>query len=142
MGIALTTAGVKVYYGTDFATKTEIPEVTEIPELNPAPESIESTTLAETKYKTYVSGLKDLGGALSFTVNFNEEFITAYEALLLEQGSDETKLFIVIPGLEKHLEVPGEFSELGLPSIGVNQVLQNNFYFTPSGAPEWIKASA
>jgi hypothetical protein len=37
-----------------------------MPSFNPAPNTIDSTTLAETEYMTYVKGLKDLGGALEY----------------------------------------------------------------------------
>ena len=50
---------------------TTIPEVKSIPSFNPSPEGIESTTLSETEYKTYVKGLKDLGQALESSAWFS-----------------------------------------------------------------------
>jgi hypothetical protein len=135
---AISTAGIIVSYGATYAAKKKIPGVTEIPELNPAPESLETTELAETDYKTYIPGLKDLGGALSFTVNFEQDFIDAYEELLEAQESAAQKLFIDIPDIDKHLEVDGVFSELGMPGASVNQVLTGSFHFTPSAAPKWV----
>ena len=76
MGIALSTAGVTIGYAVEETVGERpttgyknIPDVKSIPEMNPEPETLESTTLAETEYKTYIEGLKDLGGALSFTAN-------------------------------------------------------------------------
>lgn len=89
MGVAINTAGVTLGYATE-ATKgtrpttgfTVIPDIKSVPELNPSPETLESTDLMETEYKTYIEGLKDLGGALSFTANLTEELITVWDALI------------------------------------------------------------
>ena len=68
MGIALSTAGVTVGYATETTAGTRpttgfklIPDIKEVPEMNPEPESLETTTLAATEFKTYTEGLKDLG---------------------------------------------------------------------------------
>ena len=73
MGIAISTAGVTFGYAVEATAGTRpttgyilIPDIKEIPEMNPEPETLESTTLAATEFKTYIEGLKDLGGALSF----------------------------------------------------------------------------
>lgn len=83
MSIAISSLGVKVYYtvAADIAAPTsandfiEIPEVKSIPSLSPAPDTLETTPLANTEYKTYINGLKDLGGALGFTVNLTQDLI-------------------------------------------------------------------
>ena len=83
----VSTAGSKVGWakGTDDKTVpksfTKIPEVKEVPELNPEPATLETTTLEETEYKTYTSGLKDLGGAIALTCNFTEEMIMCLKFL-------------------------------------------------------------
>ena len=58
-----------------------------MPSFNPAPETIESTTLEETEYKTYVPGLKDLGGALEFTANLTDDLVDFWEDLLDEHAT-------------------------------------------------------
>ena len=61
MGIALSTAGVTIGYATETTVGTRpttgytvIPDIKEIPEMNPEPETLETTTLAATEYKTYI----------------------------------------------------------------------------------------
>ena len=82
MGVAINTAGVTVGYAVEATAGTRpttgytvIPDIKSVPELNPSPETLESTNLMETEYKTYIEGLKDLGGALSFTANLTKELI-------------------------------------------------------------------
>ena len=89
MAINLSTAGVQLLYAVE-ETKgtrptsgyTRIYGIKSTPSLNPAPETIETTTLDELEYKTYVDGLKDLGGALEFTFNLTEELIEKWDALM------------------------------------------------------------
>ena len=65
MGIAISTAGVTFGYAVE-STKgtrptsgyTVIPDIKEIPEMNPEPETLETTVLSETEFKTYIEGLK------------------------------------------------------------------------------------
>ena len=100
--INLSTAGIHLYYavestaGTrplDKASYTDLVGVKSTPSLNPAPETLETTTLNETEYKTYVDGLKDLGGALEFTFNLTELLIDRWDALMTayEAGKAENK---------------------------------------------------
>ena len=93
-GIQLSTAGVTLWYApeTTAGTRpttgfTQITEIKSIPELNPEPDNLETTTLEETEYRTYIAGLKDLGGALTFTANLTEvsmgeweDVVAAYDA--------------------------------------------------------------
>ena len=52
------------------------------PDLNPAPDTLETTTLNETEWKTYIDGLKDMGGALEFTFNLTQELIELWDELM------------------------------------------------------------
>ena len=85
MSIAITSIGAKVSFA--FETEkgvrpttgyTKLPEIKEIPEMNPTPDTLETTSLDNLEYKTYVDGLKDLGGALSFTANFTQDLYDLY----------------------------------------------------------------
>jgi len=141
--MALTTLGVHMGYAT---TKTatsfeDIPGLKSIPSLSPAPDALESSTLAETEYKTYEEGLKDLGGALEFTSNFDNDFVTAWEAMITAQnGTDGKKLFFCVahPDLDKAVRFEGKAAKLGLPETGVNAIWEATDYITPTGAPEFI----
>ncbi len=149
MGIALSTAGVTVGYAVEATAGTRpitgykvIPDIKEVPEMNPEPETLETTTLAETEYKTYIEGLKDLGGALSFLANYTTELETAWSALVEEyqdaKGTGKAVWFEVKhPGLAKSVFFTGQPSAMGLPAMSVGAVLETNLFITPTNAPSW-----
>ncbi len=149
MGIALSTAGVTVGYAVEATAGTRpttgytvIPDVKEVPEMNPEPETLETTTLAATEYKTYIEGLKDLGGALSFTANYTTELETVWaelvEAYQTAKASSKSVWFEVKhPQLTKSVFFTGQPSAMGLPAMSVNAVLETNLYITPTNAPAW-----
>lgn len=149
MAIQLSTAGVTLNYAaeTTVGTRpttgyTEVPEIKAIPELNPEPDTLETTTLKETEWRTYIPGLKDLGGALSFTANLTEDLMTKWEAIVEEYetaaATNKSIWFcILIPSLTKALYFTGQPSPLGMPSMDVSAVLETTLYITPTGAPVW-----
>lgn len=149
MGIAISTAGVTLGYAVEATAKTRpttgytvIPDIKEIPEMNPEPETLETTTLAETEYKTYIEGLKDLGGALSFLANYTEELETVWSALVsaYKSANAEGKAVwfeVKHPKLDKSVFFTGQPSAMGLPAMSVGSVLETNLYITPTNAPAW-----
>lgn len=148
-GIQLSTAGVKLLYAAETEAGTrpttgyeKISEIKSIPELNPEPDNLETTTLEETEWKTYVPGLKDIGGALSFTANLTEASMTEWEGVVdaYDTAAAENKatwFCIVIPGLTKALYFTGQPSPMGMPAMEVSAVLETTLYITPTGAPQW-----
>ena len=149
--INLSTIGVQLHYAVE-ATAGERPTsgytriygIKSTPSLNPAPETIETTTLDELEYKTYVDGLKDLGGALEFTFNLTEELIEKWDTLMTsyeaaKADNKRTWFVIVVPGLTEAFYFPGNPSSMGLPETSVNAVLEITNYITPVGAP--VKAA-
>lgn len=153
MAINLSTAGIHLYYAVEKTAKTrpttksdytDLVGVKSIPSLNPAPDTLETTTLNETEYKTYIDGLKDLGGSLEFTFNLTEELVTVWEKLMEDYTAGKTSgkatwFYIDIPGLTKGTFFTGNPSSMGLPEAGVNAVLEVTNYITPTNAP--IKAA-
>ena len=149
MGIALSTAGVTIGYAVEATAGTrptstflEIPDVKEIAEFNPEPENLETTTLAETEYKTYTPGLKDLGGAKAFVANFTEELVTVWDTLVeaynTAKASGKAVWFeIKHPELKKSVFFTGVPAAMGMPSMSVNSVLETKIYITPTNAPIW-----
>lgn len=131
-----TTAGTRPTTGY-----TKIPEIKSMPSFNPAPETIDSTTLEETEYRTYVEGLKDLGGALEFTANLTADLITAWEACNDAHDAltgDKAMWFAVVhPKLEKAVFFEGDPSPLGLNEATVGSMAETTLYITPNSAPEW-----
>jgi hypothetical protein len=149
--INLSTLGVQLHYAVESEKGTmptsgftRIYGIKSTPSLNPAPDTIETTTLDELEYKTYVDGLKDLGGALEFTFNLTQELTEKWDALMdaYEAAKVEGKrtwFAIVIPGLTDAFYFPGNPSAMGLPETSVNAVLEITNYITPVGAP--VKAT-
>ena len=148
-GIQLSTAGVTLLYAAEATAGTrpttgyeKISEIKSIPELNPEPDNLETTTLEETEWKTYVPGLKDIGGALSFTANLTEASMTEWEGVVdaydtAAAGNKANWFCIVIPGLTKALYFTGQPSPMGMPAMEVSAVLETTLYITPTGAPQW-----
>lgn len=151
MGINLSTIGVQLHYCVETTAGerpttgyTRLYGIKSTPSLNPSPETIETTTLDELEYKTYVDGLKDLGGALEFTFNLTEELVTKWDALMTafeagQKDGKQTWFCIVVPGLTQAFYFPGNPSSMGLPETAVNSVLEITNYITPVGAP--VKAA-
>lgn len=145
--IRLSTAGIHLKYAVEETAGTrpttgytDLLGVKTTPSLNPAPESLETTDLNETEYKTYIPGLKDLGGAIEFTFNLTQDFIDAWDELMTEyEGAKATGksvwFLIDIPGLTEAWYFRGDPSSLGLPETAVNSVLEAIAYVTPTAAP-------
>lgn len=148
MGIAINTAGVKLAYGVETTKGTKptsftlIPDIKAVPEMNPEPSALETTDLSQTEYKTYIQGLKDLGGALGFTANYTEELEGVWaglvEAFATAKAEGLNTWFEVIhPALTKAVFFTGEPSAQGLPAMEVDSVLETTCYITPTSAPKW-----
>lgn len=148
MAINLSTAGVQLHYAVEQTAGTRptsgytrIFGVKSTPSLNPSPEVLETTSLDETEYKTYIDGLKDLGGALEFTFNLTQELIETWDELMTayetaKADGKATWFTIVVPGLEESYYFTGNPSNMGLPETAVSSVLEITNYITPTNAPE------
>ena len=146
MSQRFSTASMKLYYATGTSRPasglTKVPEIKSIPSFNPAPEVIDSTTLEETEYRTFVEGLKSLGGALEFGANLTEELISVWASCnsahdALTSGSSMW-FYILHDGLSKAIAFEGDPAPLGLNEAGVGNMLETTLYITPNSAPEWI----
>ena len=119
---------------------TVIPEVKSMPSFNPSPETIQSTTLLETEYHTYVKGLKDLGGALEYGANLTDDLIDAWDDLLeafdTAVAAGKHIWFVVAhPYLAQATFFTGDPSSIGLNEASVGGMAETTLYITPTGAP-------
>ena len=149
MSIRLSTAGVKLGYAVETTAGEKpttgfkyISELKEIPEINPEPSLLETTTLDELEYRTYIPGLKDLGSALGFLANFTQDFKDQWEEMVASSETAKadgkaTWYVIVIPSITEACYFQGEPTPLGVPGATVDSVLETNAYITPTSAPEW-----
>lgn len=147
MSQRLSTAGMTLQYAVEATAGTRpttgyttVPEVKSMPSFNPSPNTIDSTTLAETEYMTYVQGLKDLGGALEYGANLTEELITAWGALVdaydaaVKEGK-QVWFAVVHPQLTNATYFVGEPAPIGLNEASVDSMLETTLYITPNTAP-------
>lgn len=162
MAIPLTSIGVWVGYGyqetetvtppTTDLTFTHIPMIKEIPDLDSAPDNIETTSLDNDEYKTYVSGLKDLGGALAFTAGLSNDLLTLWNGTgekdsptavcdcwekIKDSNEGALWLCVDIPGLTKSIYFKFEPSKIGLTGMGVNEAIDVDLHITPLSEPQW-----
>lgn len=148
MSQRFSTAGMLLCYCVGNATSaptsgfTKIPEIKSIPSFNPAPETIQSTTLEETEFHTYVEGLKDLGGALEFSANLTEDLISVWASVNAthdSMASTSAMWFTVIhPKLANAVVFQGDPAPLGLNEASVGAMAETTLYITPNTAPTWV----
>jgi len=143
----VSTAGMSLQYAVETTAGERpttgyqiIPEVKSMPSFNPAPNTIESTTLQETEYMTYVKGLKDLGGALEYSANLTDDLIdfwddlmTAYDNAVAE--GKQMWFCVVHPKLKKSLYFVGEPANISFNEAAVNAMAETTLYITPQSAP-------
>ena len=153
MAIAISTIGIKVSYafesvageGYSGLSFTKIPQVKEIPEMNPSPDTIETTSFDNLEYKTYIDGLKDLGGSLDFTANYTQDLFDLWQddnGIMAQWASAKSSnkamwLCIDIPDIDESCYLSVSPSALGLPPASTNTVMEITIHFTPVGEPVW-----
>lgn len=148
-GIDLSTAGTTMQYAVEATAGTRptsgyklIHGVKSVPSFNEAPETIETTTLEATMYKTYVAALKDPGGSLAFNFNLTQLFIDTWTEIIAEydtaaETNKKMWFAVVIPGITKAFYFSGKPEALGLPAIEVSSVLETEAFITPVEIPGW-----
>lgn len=147
MSERISSAGMTLQYAVETVKGTrptsgykKIPEVKSMPSFNPAPNTIDSTTLEETEFMTYVQGLKDLGGALEYGANLTEDLLTFWDELLdaYEAAAAEGKAVwfaVVHPKLTKATYYVGTPAPIGLNEVSVGSMAETTLYITPNSAP-------
>lgn len=147
--IDLSTAGVTLQYAVEL-TGGERPTsgykafqgIKSMPDFNPEPSSLETTTLDEVEWRTYIPGLKDVGGSLAFGANNTEQFQTDWAAMVAEAetaNADGKSIWfaVVVPGLTKSFFFSGKPAPLGLAAIEVDSVLEIDGYIAPTKIAGW-----
>ena len=147
--VDLSTAGIQVAYAVEATagTKpttgwTKFTGIKSIPDFNPEPSSLETTTLDATEYRTYIPGLKDVGGAVAYTANMTEQFQTEWDALMAAYkaaAADGKALWIthIVPGLTKAFFFKGEPSPLGFSAVDTDSVFEVDAYVAPTQIEGW-----
>lgn len=149
---ALSTAGITFKYcaETTAGTRptsgyTSISGFKSIPDFNPEPNNLETTPLDETTWKTYIPGLKDVGGALAFTANLTGTFETAWSTMVSAEaaltGGKAMWFEVCIPNF-KSFFFTGKPVSLGMSAIDVDSVLEIEAYITPTSIEGWATSSS
>lgn len=152
MANELSSAGVKLKYAVEAtagtrptAGYTALGGLVEIPDINEAPAQLDCTSLDNEVYKSYIPGLRDLGGALTFRFNMTSAFKTAWETLVsaAETAAESSKAtwFEVMVPTYGSFYFAGIPTELGLSQIGVDEVLQIDAYITANDVHGWDTSS-
>lgn len=155
MAIAISTIGVKVSYAFETTAGTRptsgykiIPQIKSTPSFNAQPETIETTSFDNLTNKTYINGLKDLGGAMEFTANFTQELYNMWNnstsGVIKQYNTAKASgkgmwIAVDIPGLSDSAFLPVEPTELGMPELSVNSVAEVSVFFTPVGDTVWAE---
>lgn len=147
MSQRVSTAGMYLCYCVESTKGTRptsgyqiIPEIKSMPSFNPSPNTIDSTTLLETEYMTYVKGLKDLGGALEYGANLTDDLVDFWETLLTAYNTAAAEgkamwFAVVHPKLAKATFYKGEPAPIGFNEASVGAMAETTLYITPNSAP-------
>lgn len=149
----ISTAGILLKYAVEATAGTRpasgfttIPNVKSIPEFNAEPSNLEVTDLSDTVWKRYIPGLKDIGGAIAITVNFNDSFKDVWETMMTasetaKAAGKQTWFEYAIPGMDSFY-FSGEPSELGFVGADTDSVFEGSVYITPNEIVGFAAASA
>lgn len=132
-------AGAKLSYGTlgtDEAlptTWTDLKGCTEIPEIGSAPDTVESTTLDNLIYRSYVKGLQDLG-TLDFP--FNLEIPDTSSNINVISGLDKDTLYgwkiTYASGITVQIKSKPSYN---FNSVGINEIESFTLHLIPEAEP-------
>lgn len=152
MANEFSTAGITVHYAVETTAGTRptsgfsvIAGIKSTPDFNPEPSTLEVTDLADTEWKRFIPGLKDVGGSLAFTANLTTAFKTAWEALVTAsetaRASGKATWFeIAIPDFDSFY-FAGYPTPLGVKGFNVDEVAEIDAYVTPNQIEGWASAS-
>jgi hypothetical protein len=152
MALEISTAGISLKYAVETTAGTRpttgytaIPNIKETPDFNPEPSTLEVTDLSDLVWKRYIAGLKDPGGAISFTANLTAAFKTAWETLVSAYttaiaSSKATWFEIKVPNIGSFY-FSGIPSELGINGMSVDAVAESTVYITPNQIEGWDTSS-
>ena len=129
--------------GTGTLTWAKVADIVSFPDLQPAPETIDTTSLSDAM-RTYIPGIKDPGGNMTFGMNYTVSNYTAVQAL----DDGEVHHLAVWFGAtgEGSTATPdgsdGKFSFDGyvkpqLTGGGVNEKVSMNLIVTPTTEVTW-----
>lgn len=152
MALEISTAGIQLRYATSASGTTRpttgyqiVPNIKSTPDFNPEPGTLEVTDLSDLVWKRYIAGLKDPGGALSFTANLTSAFKTVWNDIVsgyaTAKAANKAMWFeIMVPTIGSFF-FAGEPSALGINGYEVDAVAEITVYITPNIIHGWDTTS-
>lgn len=152
MALEISTAGILLKYAAETTAGTRpttgyttVPNIKSTADFNPEPNTLEVTDLSDLVWKRYIEGLRDPGGAMSFTANLTSAFKTAWETLVsaYETAFASSKLVwfeIMVPTIGSFY-FAGKPAELGINGYETDAVAEINVYITPNKIEGWGASS-
>ena len=152
MALEISTAGILLKYAAETTAGTRpttgyttVPNIKSTADFNPEPNTLEVTDLSDLVWKRYIEGLRDPGGAMSFTANLTSAFKTAWETLITAYSTAfaSSKLVwfeIMVPTIGSFY-FAGEPAELGINGDETDAVAEINVYITPNKIEGWGTSS-
>lgn len=152
MALEFSSAGITVKYAVETTAGsmpttgfTTLPNIKSTPDFNAEPSNLDVTDLSDLVWKRSISGLKDVGGALSFTANLTASFKTAWNSCVSAATAGfadqkSTWFEIAIPNFDSFY-FAGMPSELGVNAFEVDSVAEVDAYVSPTQIKGWAAAS-
>lgn len=152
MALEISTAGILLKYAAETTAGTRpttgyttVPNIKSTADFNPEPNTLEVTDLSDLVWKRYIEGLRDPGGAMSFTANLTSAFKTAWETLVTAYSTAfaSSKLVwfeIMVPTIGSFY-FAGKPAELGINGYETDAVAEINVYITPNKIEGWGTSS-
>ena len=153
MGLAFSTAGVKIKYKTETtagsrptSSYTTFSDIKTTPDMNAEPSTLDTTTFDNLEWKTAIPGLKDVGGAVAFTANLTASLKTAWKSCVSAAKSARasgklTWFEVSIPNFDSFY-FAGMPVDMGMKGMGVDEVAEIDLYVTPEKFEGWASASS
>lgn len=153
MANELSTAGVLLKYKAESTAGTKptgaftvIPNIVSTGEINSEPDNLEVTDLSDTVWRRYIPGLKDPGGAITFTANLTSAFRTAWETLVTAASTalaaNKAMWFeIMVPSVGSFY-FTGVPDALGINAYDINSVNQVDVHIVPNTIEGWGNSSS
>ena len=152
MALEISTAGIELRYVAETTAGTRpttgyqrVPNIKSTPDFNPEPGTLEVTDLSDLVWKRYIAGLKDPGGALSFTANLTSAFKTVWNDIVsgyaTAKASNKQMWFEIYVPTVGSFFFAGEPSALGINGYEVDAVAEITVYVTPNKIHGWDTSS-
>lgn len=151
--IDISTAGIRFGYAIESSVGVKpsafvnFANPKSIPDLSPEPNGLDTSSLniEAGGYKTYIEGLKDIGGSIGIGFGMSQLLLDTWnnmcEASKTAEAQNKRTWFVFYhPALDKSFFMTGQPSKLGFPEAEVDTVWDATAYVMPTGELGWDSA--